>query len=206
MPFQIGGIAIHNDLQHTGSAKRDTASGVAGLDVGGDIIAPGNELELTRDASGDILIIEHTSEETAVVFRRTGANAYTLYNNTVAGGKIIQDSSMKDVASGIAGLNAGAKVPVANLESPVGTHAALAASHGRTNIDGVTERDAALAAHAGANVSASVHPNAGIRFSAVDTTDITRNTIYQNTLAYPIWVSVFVRCGGNFASYYYLKW
>lgn len=34
MPFQTGSVAIHNDDQHTGSAKRSAANGVAGLDAG----------------------------------------------------------------------------------------------------------------------------------------------------------------------------
>ncbi len=106
MPFQIGSVAVHDDGQHTGSAKRDTASGVAGLNDGGDVIAPGNEVKLTRDANNDIAISENQSGDWAITARRTAANTYTLYNNTAAGGKIIQDSSMKNIASGIAGLDA----------------------------------------------------------------------------------------------------
>ena len=33
MPFQIGGVSLHDDGQHTGSAKRAVASGVASLDA-----------------------------------------------------------------------------------------------------------------------------------------------------------------------------
>lgn len=41
-----------------------------------------------------------------------------------------QGSAKRDAANGVAGLNASAKVPDANLESPVGTHAALTSTHG----------------------------------------------------------------------------
>lgn len=75
--------------------------------------APDEILELTRDGSGDIFIREKTSGETVMVLRRTGANAYTLYNNTIAGGKIVQDSSMKNAASGIAGLDATSRIAYA---------------------------------------------------------------------------------------------
>jgi len=37
MPFQIGGIAIHDDGQHTGNAKRGAALGIAGLDAGSKV-------------------------------------------------------------------------------------------------------------------------------------------------------------------------
>jgi len=67
-------------------------------------------LELTRDSNGDIFVKEKTSGEVVLAMRRTGANAYTLYNNTVAGGKVLQDSSMKNIANGIAGLNAAAEL------------------------------------------------------------------------------------------------
>lgn len=33
MPLQIGGVAVHDDRQHTGSAKRNAASGVKGIDA-----------------------------------------------------------------------------------------------------------------------------------------------------------------------------
>ena len=33
MPFQVGSVAVHDDVQHTGSAKRGLASGVASLDA-----------------------------------------------------------------------------------------------------------------------------------------------------------------------------
>lgn len=42
-----------------------------------------NALELTRDSNGDILIKETTSGETVMAFRRTAANTYKLYNNTI---------------------------------------------------------------------------------------------------------------------------
>ncbi len=96
MPFAMGVIGAHWRGSHS----------------------PDEILELTRDSNGDVFIREKTSGETVMALRRTGANAYTLYNNTVAGGKIVQDSSMKNAASGIAGLDASSRVAQANSYLP----------------------------------------------------------------------------------------
>lgn len=111
MPFQVGGVAAHDDVQHVTTAKRDTAGGLAGLDASGNVLAPGPSVELTRDGNGDVFIKERTSGETIISLRRTGANAYTPYNNTVAGGKILQDSSMRHIPSGIVGFDSNSDIP-----------------------------------------------------------------------------------------------
>lgn len=96
----------HDDSSHQGSAKRLGNGGVAPLDATGDIYTTSPQLLLTRDVSSDVFVRERTSDEIILQVRRTAANTFTLYNNDIAGGKIIQDSSMKNVASGIAGLDA----------------------------------------------------------------------------------------------------
>lgn len=121
------GMIAHDDGLHVGSAKRDTVYGVAALEGNGSIIAQGWSIYLARDGANDIALRERTSDEAAMVIRRTGANAYTMYNNTVAGGKILQDSSMKNIASGIAGLGtilqlSGAVTALFNLAKLGGTN------------------------------------------------------------------------------------
>ncbi len=118
MPRRAIGTAIHDDTGHTGSAKRDTNGGVAGLFPNGALMAKGASVLLTRDGNDDVGIVERTSSEQVIIARRSGANAYTLYNNTVAGAKVIQDSSMKGVANGIAALDASGNVlvPAASIQ------------------------------------------------------------------------------------------
>jgi hypothetical protein len=111
MPFQVGSVSVHDDGQHTGSAKRDTASGVAGLDSDGDVIAPGKSIELTRDVSDYITIRERTSNEGAFSLERVGVSDYAGYIRESAGNSLIQTASMKNVANGIAGLDANLLVP-----------------------------------------------------------------------------------------------
>lgn len=112
MPFAYGALGIHDDINHTGSAKRDTANGVAGISASGNILSPAAGVNLTRSGADEIYVNERTSGEMAMSIKRTGANTYTLYNNTVAGGKIIQDSSMKDVVSGIVAQDASGNATV----------------------------------------------------------------------------------------------
>lgn len=90
--MQQSGTEVHTDSMHSGSAKRNTASGVVGLDASNVILGPGSTLKLTRSAGADMAITEATSSETAFLIHRNGANDYTLYNNTIAGGKIVLDA------------------------------------------------------------------------------------------------------------------
>ncbi len=61
------------------SLKRDTANGVAGLDSNGSCIVPGNAIWLTRNGSGDSIIVDRTSAEVILQLRRVSANNYTFY-------------------------------------------------------------------------------------------------------------------------------
>lgn len=110
MPFQVGGVAVHDDGQHSGSAKRDIAEGVAGLDAGGDLVVPGESIYLTRDVFGDIRISERTSGENVFYFNRIGLNDFAPHLMTGGSYRALQHAGMKDVANGIAGLDANVHV------------------------------------------------------------------------------------------------
>lgn len=108
MPFQVGSIALHDDGQHLGSAKRDVADGVAGIGPGGELLAPGPDLELTRDGSENIEVVERTSGNIVFRWTRVGVNDFECRVNCGGVACIIQNDSMKDIAGGIAGLDASA--------------------------------------------------------------------------------------------------
>lgn len=106
MPFQVGSIALHDDGQHLGSAKRDVADGLAGLGPGGELLAPGPDLELTRDGSDNIEVVERTSSDIVYRWTRVGVNDYECRIN--CGGvacKMLNDSLI-NAANGLAGLDA----------------------------------------------------------------------------------------------------
>lgn len=105
MPFQVGSIALHDDGQHLGSAKRDVVDGVAGLDPGGDLLAQGPDLHLVRDGAENIELIERTSGEIVARFTRVGVDDYVFRMHCGAVACIIQNDAMKDVSDGIAGLD-----------------------------------------------------------------------------------------------------
>lgn len=105
MPFQVGGVSLHDDYQHTGSAARDVAGGVAGLDAGGDLLAQGPDLHLVRDGSENIELIERTSGEIVARFTRVGVDDYEFRTHCGAVACIVQNDSMKDVVNGIAEID-----------------------------------------------------------------------------------------------------
>lgn len=106
MPLSGGTAGAHDDAMHQGSAKRDVADGVAGLDSNGIVLAPGYGVMLTRSGLGNILIYERTSGEDALRLNRAGANDYI--GAILSGGahSTIQLENMKDAVSGIASLDA----------------------------------------------------------------------------------------------------
>ncbi len=112
MPFMYGSGASHDDQGHFGSAKRDVASGVAGLSSTGYVLGKTGGLLLTRDGNNDIAVGDRSSGEFALYIRRLGANTYAFYRGPVAGGVQLQDSSMKDVASGIVAQDASGNATV----------------------------------------------------------------------------------------------
>ena len=105
------------------ASKKDVASGVAALDAAGALLVPGSKIYYTRDGSDDVHIYERTSDEEAYAFHRVGADDYTFHVKESNVWKRMQTESMKNVANGIAGLDAASKVPVANLPDmlPTGT-------------------------------------------------------------------------------------
>lgn len=119
MPFAYGTLGAHDDVNHYGSAKRDTASGVAGLDSSGHVLGKGNILKLPRSGANNIAMFERTSGENALILNRVAADDYDCFVVESSVNKQVQTESMKDVASGIAGLDASAKVPTTSLYTNV---------------------------------------------------------------------------------------
>ena len=110
MPFQIGSVAVHDDGQHFGSARRDVANGVAGLSASGYLLVPGYGVILTRDVDNNVHIYERTSSELICYFNRVAATDYV--GRIMVGGvyQVLQHAGFKDVANGIAGLDASAEI------------------------------------------------------------------------------------------------
>jgi hypothetical protein len=106
MPFQIGSVATHDDGQHTGSAKRDAISGVAGLNGLGDSLALGPVAWLTRNGTSEIWLGERISGDGVAYWKRIAAFSFEAYILESSVSKRIQTESMKNIASGIAGLDA----------------------------------------------------------------------------------------------------
>lgn len=110
MPISGGTAGAHDDAMHQGSAKRDGVDGVAGLDGSGDVISIGNSVKLARSAGNTIAIYDRTSGEGALYLYRLSANKYEGHIFSSIGDSIIQLANMKDIASGIAALDAGGAV------------------------------------------------------------------------------------------------
>jgi hypothetical protein len=139
MPLSGGTSGAHDDAMHQGNAKRAVASGVApltgaglvsdqfgnayerqyfkdrvsgyaALDAAGALLVPGSKIYYTRDGSDDVHIYERTSDEEAYAFHRVGADDYTFFVKESNVWKRMQTESMKDVANGIAGLDANARL------------------------------------------------------------------------------------------------
>lgn len=119
MPLSGGTTGAHDDAAHQGSAKRDVVDGVAGLGPAGNVLAVGPDLELTRDVSENIEIVERTSGNIVFRWTRIGVNDFECRVNCGGVACIIQNDSMKDVAGGIAGLDGSIEIPVALLKTNV---------------------------------------------------------------------------------------
>lgn len=109
MPVQAG-ITVHDNSKHVGSAARDSAGGVAGLDGSGDIMAPGGRIYLRRSGSDDMAIVERTSGEFSFYLHRLSSNTYQAFIKV--GGVWVEclHYGNKGVANGIAGLDASAEI------------------------------------------------------------------------------------------------
>jgi len=106
MPFQVGSVAVHDDGQHFGTSKRDTVGGVAGLDASGHLLALAYRIYAARGGSEQVTFRERTSDERMMRLIRNGANDYEERINVGGVEKVVQHEGMKNVASGIAGLDA----------------------------------------------------------------------------------------------------
>jgi hypothetical protein len=60
-------------------SMKDVVSGIAALDAGGAVLAPGSEVKLTRDGSNNIELIERTSADIVARWTRRGVNDYQAY-------------------------------------------------------------------------------------------------------------------------------
>lgn len=119
---RIGAASWQNYIYEGGVLKRvqtasmkDIVNGIAELDAGGALLAPGSELKLTRDGSNNIELIERTSAEIVARWTRTGVNDYQAYIH--CGGLVcqFQHSGMKDIAGGIAGLDANVQLDILQM-------------------------------------------------------------------------------------------
>jgi len=115
-------LTIHDDTMHTGSAMRNVANGLAGLDA--SVYVP---LALL---SG----ITNTQIAAAAAIAKTKLASLDVVNADVNAAAAIAGTKLeagwqKNVASGIAGLSAGALVPDAQNPAVNTTHIAAAAPH-----------------------------------------------------------------------------
>jgi hypothetical protein len=107
---------------------KDIANGIAGLDANGHVLAPGYRFTAARGAAEQITIRERTSDERAFRWIRIGANDYEARVNVGGVEKVVQHEGMKDVASGIAGLDASVKLLWNQLPLPMLTVAQFQAN------------------------------------------------------------------------------
>ena len=106
MPKRSSGMIVHDDVSHTGTAKRDTNGGVAGLGAVGDVLAKSPRIQLQRDVGDFVYLRERTSGEDMMALYRSGANDYDAV--VFEGGlmKQILTESFKGVANQLATLDA----------------------------------------------------------------------------------------------------
>ena len=100
-------------------SMKDVVDGIAALNGSGDLLVPGGRLGLTRDGSNNIEFRERTADEIAFYFNRVGVNDYTGNIRVGGGTRVIQHAGLKDIANGIAGLDASVEIPVALLKTSV---------------------------------------------------------------------------------------
>lgn len=159
MPFQIGSVAVHDDGQHTGSAKRDAANGLAGLDSNGNVLAPGAGAYFARDGTNQIILYERTSGEGWLNVVRDGAQNFRALLKNAGSSSVIQLANMKNAASGIAGLDAQSRIATAQTAAilrsglvgciPVSALTTVQGTWGQLNIAGCTDFDDVLVTQAG---------------------------------------------------------
>jgi len=114
----------------------------------------GTYLPYQVDSAGKLLLsiaaLQHLSDIADVNLTGLADGDFIYYDSASGTWKRL---AHKDVTTGIHGVGAST---IASLQD-IATHAALAATHGRTNLDGVTERDTAIGVHAALALAANVH-------------------------------------------------
>lgn len=99
------------------ASMKDVLSGIAALGAGGQLLAPGPDIELTRDGSENIEVVERTSGDIVYRWTRIGANDYECRINCGGVACIMQNDSMKDIAGGIAGLDANVQLDLLQMRA-----------------------------------------------------------------------------------------
>ena len=110
MPLSGGTAGAHDDAMHQGSAKRDVAYGVAGLDLNGNLLSLGLGVLLVRDVGDNIKLLERTSGESVQYWHRVGLDDFLSYLRVGGVWEVVQHAGYKDVVNGIAALDAGGAV------------------------------------------------------------------------------------------------
>jgi len=112
------GLATHDDTKHVGSAKRDVAGGVVGLSGSGTLIIPSQYIAFESSIPGSFDIGLRTSAYAGLHVYISDVNNTTGYLKKSGSWDLIQTASMKNIASGIAGLDLNALLSINQL--PVG--------------------------------------------------------------------------------------
>jgi len=86
-------------------SMKDAANGIAALDAGGHVLAPGYRFTAVRGAAEQISIRERTSDERVFRWIRIGADDYEARVTVGGVEKVVQHAGLKDAANGIAALN-----------------------------------------------------------------------------------------------------
>jgi len=75
----LTGLADDDHPQYQKTSQRDAASGYAGVDASGIVLAPGPGLFLTRDAANTMFLAERTSASIAARFTRLGVEDFVMH-------------------------------------------------------------------------------------------------------------------------------
>lgn len=156
--IKVGGVW---SLLQTASMK-DVVSGIAALDASGHLLVKSYRIYAARGASEQVTFRERTSDERMLRLIRNGADDYEGRMNVGGVEKVLQHAGMKDVASGIAGLDANVQLDLLQMRAFVeeyynhhmaldnfiqtetagnGTAAADAANHEMDLSSGITAAD-----------------------------------------------------------------
>lgn len=106
MPFSGGTAGAHDDAMHQGNAKRDVAEGVAGLSAAGGLLGSDRQILCPVDTGNDIYLIDRTSGFAMWRVHLVSSNETELYIRDGGVWVEVAHQNMKNVANGIAALDA----------------------------------------------------------------------------------------------------